>query len=145
MFLNHPIKKTRSSIFLSPNKSQRSTYTPTRQTKLFNSMYFLLTGFNDSMDIRHNIQASIDSHGGKVIEKMPNANRRDNVYLISDMARKTAKFFDAKKLNIPSVNYQWINESIEKSEVQDWELYALVFPEKETKLNNNKIDGDEED
>ncbi len=30
------------------------------------------------------------------------------------MARKTAKFFDAKKLNIPSVNYQWINESIEK-------------------------------
>ncbi len=90
-------------------------------------------------------------------------NRRDNVYLISDIARKTAKFFDAKKSNIPCVNYKWINESIEKvnifnlnfnntkiifvlqSEVQDWERYALVFPEKETKLNNNKIDGDEED
>jgi hypothetical protein len=140
-----PNKKTKSSISVSPNKSQRSTYTPTRQTKLFNTMYFLLTGFNNSMEVRHKVQDSIESHGGKVIEKMPNANRRDNVYLISDIARKTAKFFDAKKSNILCVNYKWINESIEKSEVQDWERYALVFPEKETKLNNNKIDGDEED
>jgi len=52
-------------------------------------MYFLLTGFNgrlpsyvfflydfffflDSMDVRHQVQDSIESHGGKVIEKMPN-------------------------------------------------------------------------
>jgi len=93
-----PNKKTKSSISISPNKSQRSTFTPTRQTKLFNTMYFLLTGFNDSMDIRHKIQDSIESHGGKVLEKMPNNNRRDNVYLISDIARKTAKFLDAKKI-----------------------------------------------
>jgi len=121
---------------MSPNKSQRSTFTPTRQTKLFNTMYFLLTGFNDAMDVRHKIQDSIESHGGKVLEKMPNNNRRDNVYLISDMARKTAKFIDAKKLNIPSINYKWINESIEKGEVQDWETYKLILPEK------NKIDED---
>ncbi len=85
-------------------------------------------------------------------------NRRDNVYLISDIARKTAKFFDSKKLNIPSVNYQWINESIEKvfsiqisiiiniifvflkGELQDWEVYKLILPEKETKINGNKKD-----
>jgi len=95
-------------------------------------MYFLLTGFNDSMDIRHQVQDSIESHGGKVMEKMPNTNRRDNIYLLSDIARKTAKFFDAKKLNIPCVNYKWIDESIEKGEVQDWEIYKLVVPEKET-------------
>ncbi len=44
------------------------------------------------------------------------------------MARKTAKFFDAKKLNIPSVNYQWINESIEK---------VFIF---NSNFNNNKRD-----
>ncbi|CAF4587405.1 unnamed protein product [Rotaria sp. Silwood1] len=140
-----PNKKTKSSIFASPNKNQRSTYTPTRQTKLFNTMYFLLTGFNDSIEIRHKIQDSIESHGGKVIEKMPTVNRRDNVYLISDMARKTAKFFDAKKLNIPCVNYEWINESIEKNEIQDWETHKLVIPEKETKTNNDNVDDEQED
>jgi len=54
-------------------------------------MYFLLSGFNgripsyrfihiekyvvclDLMDVRHDLQNSIESHGGKVIEKMPNA------------------------------------------------------------------------
>ncbi len=41
-------------------------------------------------------------------------NRRDKVYLVSDKARKTAKFVDAKKLDIPCVNYTWINESVEK-------------------------------
>jgi hypothetical protein len=29
--------------------------------------------FLDSMDIRHKVQDSIESHGGKVMEKMPNA------------------------------------------------------------------------
>ncbi|CAF1307195.1 unnamed protein product [Rotaria magnacalcarata] len=140
-----PNKKTKSSIFASPNRSQRSTYTPSRPAKLFNTMYFLLTGFNDSIDIRHKVQDSIESHGGKVIEKMPSANRRDNVYLISDMARKTAKFIDAKKFNTPCVNYKWINESIEKSEIQDWELYALVLPEKANKTNNDSLDDNKED
>jgi len=50
-----------------------------------------------------------------------------------------------KKLNIPSINYKWINESIEKSEVQNWESYQLILPEKETKINKNKIDDDDED
>lgn len=71
-----------------------AAFTPTRQTKLFNSMYFLLTGFNgsesklrcsnhfcfvllvpppDMMERRHEIEDSIESHGGKVIEKMPPA------------------------------------------------------------------------
>ncbi|CAF3873229.1 unnamed protein product, partial [Adineta steineri] len=132
-----PNKKTKSSIFPSPSKKQRTTFTPTRQTKLFNSMYFLLTGFNDLMEIRHGIEDSIESHGGKVIEKMPNANRRENVYLISDKARKTAKFLDAKKNNIPCVDYKWINESIEKSEIQDSDAYKLVFIEKEVTINED--------
>ncbi|CAF3336629.1 unnamed protein product [Rotaria socialis] len=140
-----PNKKTKSSIFASPNRSQRSTYTPSRPAKLFNTMYFLLTGFNDSIDIRHEVQDSIESHGGKVIEKMPSANRRDNVYLISDVARKTAKFIDAKKFNTPCVNYKWINKSIEKSEIQDWELYTLVLPEKANKTNNDSVDDNKED
>jgi hypothetical protein len=33
------------------------------------------------------------------------------------MARKTAKFLEAKKSNIPCVKYDWINESIEKVEI----------------------------
>ena len=84
------------------------------------------------MDVRHKIEESIESHGGKVIEKMPNAvgrkccslifenefdfkqNRRDNVYVISDIARRTAKFLEAKKSNIPAVGYKWIEESIGK-------------------------------
>lgn len=33
------------------------------------------------------------------------------------MARKTAKFVDAKKFNIPSVNYKWIVESIENVKI----------------------------
>jgi len=135
-----PNKKTKSSIFQSPNKSQRSTYTPTRKTKLFNTMYFLLTGFNDSIEVRREVQESIESHGGKILEKIPNANRRDNVYLLSDIARKTAKFFDAKKSNIPCVNYKWINESIDKSEIQDWNIYKLVLPEKENKTTNETIE-----
>jgi hypothetical protein len=28
--------------------------------------------FLDLMDVRHQVQGSIESHGGKVIEKMPN-------------------------------------------------------------------------
>ncbi|CAF2591714.1 unnamed protein product [Rotaria sp. Silwood2] len=140
-----PNKKTKSSIFPSPNKSQRTTHTPTRLTKLFNTMHFLLTGFNDSMDIRHKVEDAIETHGGKVIEKMPTANRRENVYLISDTARKTAKFLDAKKLNIPCVNYKWIHESIEKGEIQDWNIHKLVVPEKETKTNNDDIDDHQED
>jgi len=61
-----PNKKTKNTTAtVSPNKSQRTSndiylqkafffnkilfllaFTPTRQTKLFNSMYFLLSGFN---------------------------------------------------------------------------------------------------
>jgi len=139
-----PNKKTKNTTAtVSPNKSQRTTFTPTRQTKLFNSMYFLLTGFNDLMDVRHKIEESIESHGGKVIEKMPNANRRDNVYVISDIARRTAKFLEAKKSNIPAVGYKWIEESIGKGELQDYESYQLVLPEKETK--KSRIIEDDED
>ncbi|UJR37367.1 hypothetical protein I4U23_030075 [Adineta vaga] len=118
-----PNKKPKSST-ISSSPTKRTTFTPTRQTKLFNSMNFLLTGFNESMDIRHETQNAIEGHGGKVIEKMPNTNRRDNVYLISDKARKTAKFFDAKKINIPC------------GEVQEWEDYNLVPADKETKENS---------
>lgn len=32
--------------------------------------------FLDSMETRHKIQDSIESHGGRVIEKMPNAVRK---------------------------------------------------------------------
>lgn len=32
-------------------------------------LFFLL----DSMDIRHQVEESIESHGGKVLEKMPNS------------------------------------------------------------------------
>ncbi|CAF0929080.1 unnamed protein product [Adineta ricciae] len=135
-----PNKKSKSVTTSSPTKSQRSTFTPTRQTKLFNSMHFLLTGFNESIGARAEIQTCIESHAGKVIEKLPNANRRDNVYLISDKARKTAKLFDAKKANIPCVNYKWINESIENGEVQNWEKYRLVLPDKDSKANGNNGD-----
>jgi hypothetical protein len=71
-----PNKKTRSSAFISPNKNTKSSispnksqrtskiikqifsyifseihlaYTPTRQAKLFNAMYFLFTGFNGKL------------------------------------------------------------------------------------------------
>ena len=89
-------------------------------------------------------------------------NRRENVYVVSDMARKTAKFLEAKKSNIPCVKYEWIDESIEQvridsssendsllflfqGTIQDWEMHKLVLPEKETKKSRATIDDDSED
>jgi hypothetical protein len=43
------------------------------------------------------------------------------------MARKTAKFLEAKKSNIPCVKYEWIDESIEKVGIDSSsENYSLL-------------------
>jgi hypothetical protein len=37
------------------------------------SFFYVNIRILDSMDIRHKLQDSIESHGGKIIEKLPNA------------------------------------------------------------------------
>ncbi|KAJ7219364.1 hypothetical protein GGX14DRAFT_21156, partial [Mycena pura] len=140
-------KPRRSVISPAPSgMSVSSVGTSRKAPTLFSRFGFCIT--HPQPDVKKRVATYIKSSGGSVIDEwgevipvkgnqassrwllewkdaIPRFRGVDRVFLLADDASQTAKYLIALALGIPCLRIDFIENAIEKNNVQDWPMYLL--------------------
>ena len=134
----HPVPTRRSPRKLNSRASNNKNLALPTNKDLFRGYGFILTGSdvrsisNENSDqedeqvyIRDDVIMQIRTGGGEVLDKFPEDYPRDSCFLLSNVCKTTAKYFNALVLGVPCLSHAWVRDCCLEKRLISYKNYLL--------------------